>query len=464
MRRLQSRRARVVAVAGLVAGGVAGATTALLVGSAVAQRAEATPRAVVDATHVPPLLTLAGEPVSLTWDVHCAAPGIEDPEQACETAGSVFVRAAGHGDYQELPLRELDTHGFRHLAADVPAPLAAERDGLEYYAVLGPVSGESRLVVPPGGARAPYRVRRLVDPVEVDLDSHRFGETRAPSARVATARWGDGPLDVGLEEGHNLDPIGASSFDVDAAGTVFLLDEAHGRLLRWARGEKAPGRLPLSIDGRLADLTVAGDGSIYVLESVPPAGRSTAVVRRFDVHGRELDVIETAERTPTQIRLGPNGPVVLEQTSHQWMPVTVGGEPASPAVQRARGHSGRPLRGGGEVVVLRRDNEILVALVDSGAVRRSWRVTSDTALGEVQLAEPLGRRLLVVVRVYSESQSEFVALVLDRQGLDQRFTVDAADWAETAPLARFRLVGESLYRLGSSQAGAFVDRFDLEVR
>jgi hypothetical protein len=464
MRRLRSRRARVVAVAGLVVGCVAGATAALLVGSAIAQRTVATPRAVIDATHVPPLLTLAGEPVVLAWDVHCAPAGVEDPEQACETAGSVFVRPAGHGDYQELPLRELSTHGVRQLAADVPRPLANGRDGLEYHAVLGPLSGESRLVLPPGGAGAPYRVRRLVDPVEVDLGSHRFGETRSPSARVATARWGDGPLDVGLEEGRNLDPIGASSFDVDAAGTVFLLDQANGRLLRWAPGEKAPGRVPLSIDGRLADLTVAGDGSIYVLESVPPAGRSTPVVRRFDVHGRDLDVIETAERTSTQIRLGPNGPVVLEQTSHQWMPVAVGGEPTSPAVQRTRGHSGRPLRGGGEVVVLRRDNEILVALVDGGAVRRSWRITSETALSEVQIAEPLGRRLLLVVRVYSESRSEFLALVLGRQGLDERFTVDAADWAETAPLARFRLVGGSLYRLGSSQAGAFVDRFDLEVR
>jgi hypothetical protein len=463
MRRLQSRRARAVAVAGLAAGSFVGVATALLVGSAVAQRSEATPGSVIDATHVPPLLTLAGEPVSLTWDVHCAQAGVEDPEQACETAGSVFVRPAGRGAYRELPLRELGMNGLRQLAAEVPQTLANARDGLEYYAALGPVSGEDGLVLPPGGAGAPYRVRRLVDPVEVDLGSHRFGEPRSPVARVAAAHWGDGPLDVGLEEGRNLDPIGASSFDVDADGTVFLLDEAHRRLLRWAPGEKTPGRVPLSIDGRLADLTVAGDGSIYVLESVPPSGRSTPVVRRFDVHGRDLDVIETAERMPTQIRPGPNGPVVLEQTSHQWMPVAVGGAPTSPAVQRARGRSGRPLRGGGEVVVLRRDNEILVALVDGGTVRRSWRVTSEAAFGEVQLAEPLGRRLVLVARVYSESQSEFVALVLDRRGLDERFAVDASDWAETAPLARFRLVGGSLYRLGSSQAGAFVDRFDLEV-
>ena len=55
-------------------------------------------------------------------------------------------------------------------------------------------------------------------------------------------------------------------------------------------------------------------------------------------------------------------------------------------------------------------------------------------------------------------------MILDRKGLADRFTLDAADWAETAPLSRFRLVGKSLYRLGSTPAGVFVDRFDLEVR
>ncbi len=46
----------------------------------------------------------------------------------------------------------------------------------------------------------------------------------------------------------------------------------------------------------------------------------------------------------------------------------------------------------------------------------------------------------------------------------QQFAVASADWAETAPLSRFRLVGRSLYQLGSNAAGAFVDRYDLEVR
>jgi hypothetical protein len=41
--------------------------------------------------------------------------------------------------------------------------------------------------------------------------------------------------------------------------------------------------------------------------------------------------------------------------------------------------------------------------------------------------------------------------------------VEPSEWAESAPLARFRLAGSSLYQLGSTPAGAFVDRYDLEV-
>jgi hypothetical protein len=53
--------------------------------------------------------------------------------------------------------------------------------------------------------------------------------------------------------------------------------------------------------------------------------------------------------------------------------------------------------------------------------------------------------------------------VLDGDRLSEQFSVDAAQWAESAPLARFRLAGARLYHLGSTPAGAFVDRFDLEV-
>jgi len=131
--------------------------------------------------------------------------------------------------------------------------------------------------------------------------------------------------------------------------------------------------------------------------------------------------------------------------------------------QRQRGRAGRPLPGGGEVVVLRRGSEIRAALVGAGGVRRSWRISSETPLAEVQLAEPLGSRLLLVARVFTDDEDEFLVLLLDQKGVARQFALDSADWAETAPLARFRLAGSSLYQLGSTPAGLFVDRFDLEV-
>ena len=88
---------------------------------------------------------------------------------------------------------------------------------------------------------------------------------------------------------------------------------------------------------------------------------------------------------------------------------------------------------------------------------------SATPLGEVQLAEPLGNCVVLVIRPYTETQDEFLVLVLGDRGVERSFSVDSADWAETAPLARFRLVGSSLYQLGSTPSGMHVDRFDLEV-
>jgi hypothetical protein len=96
-------------------------------------------------------------------------------------------------------------------------------------------------------------------------------------------------------------------------------------------------------------------------------------------------------------------------------------------------------------------------------MERGWRVHSSTPLAEVQLAEPLGDGLLLVARTYTDTRDEFVAARLGRRGLVSSLSLDSADWAETAPLSRFRLAGSSLYQLGSSPAGVRVDRFDLEV-
>ena len=453
---------KLVPIAGLLAAVVAGATTFVVAGSAIAQGGAESTGPLLEATHLPPLLTTPGEQVELSYDAYCIDPDVEDAEASCAVEGSVFLRAGTKGEFRKLVLEKTGHAGSR-LGARVPEAIARSRVGFSYYAEIKAASGAAAMTLPAGGALAPHRSLPLERTVEVNLGTHRFGELSRPDERVANVAWGSGPNDAGLELERNLAPIGASAFDVDPSGTVVLLDQAHRRFLRWRNGSTLPTRVPVAIPGTLADMSLASDGTIYVLESVNRSG-TTPLVRRFDSYGRELGSTEIAERTSSQIRQGPAGAIVLQQPSSQWMPVASGGAPLEPESQRQRGRSGRPLRTGGEVVVLRRGNEIRVALTAPPGTRRSWRVKSDTALAEVQLAEPMGRQLVLIVRVFTDSEDEFEALVLSDEGIVARFSVDDADWAEAAPLGRFRLVGRSLYQLGSTPAGVFVDRFDLEVR
>ena len=281
-------------------------------------------------------------------------------------------------------------------------------------------------------------------------------------ARVAAATWGSGEEQAGLEAGGELQRVGASSFDVGVSGAVSLLDEANQRVLRFDPGRERPVPIPVAVRGTIADLAVDTDGVMAVLETVAD-GDETPVLRTFDPGGRLRTAVHVAERTTSTVEIGPDGPVVLEYPSGQWMPVTERGAGLSAGDQRRRARSGRPTRDGAELVVQRADGELRVAEVDARAVRRGWRVTSATSLGEVQLVRRLGRNVVVAFRVYTETRDEFEVLVLGDRGLVRRFSVDSTAWAETAPLARLRLHGSSLYALGSTPAGVYVDRYDLGV-
>ncbi len=462
--------ARPAALLGALTGLLAGTTALALAGGAAetvgaVARDEVTQRsapAEIEAVHLPPLLTLDGEDLTLEYGVFCVSDAVDGGEGTCEPEGAAYVRAAGRGPFSPLPLRAASSPEGRTLVAHVPEELAASPGGLEYYAVLRSGPDGPSVTVPAGAAHAPHRSLRLTAPVVVDLGSHAFGRPREADERVAQTTWGPGALEAGLEEGRNLSPIGASAFDVDRDGSVYLLDEAKDRVLVWERGRAAPRRVPVSVSGTLADLAVAPDGSMYVLETVGSA-TGGPLVRRFDADGRELERVATAERTASRIRMGDRGPIVLQQPSQQWMPVTSGGAIAGAQAQRERGNVGRRLPGGSEVVVLRVRDEVRVAVTGRDGARRSWLLRSRTPLGEVQLAEPLGQRIVLVVRTYTDDEAEFDVLVLDERGLVRRFAVTAAEWAETAPLGRFVLRGWSLYRLGSTAQGPFVDRFDLEV-
>jgi hypothetical protein len=169
------------------------------------------------------------------------------------------------GPFTAVPLRlDAQADEGRYVAA-VPQTIADSPAGFTYYAVIHDISNGATTTLPAGGADAPQQSLVLGSPAVVDLGAHHFGATRGADARVASASWGDGPRDVGLENGRNQAPIGASSFDVGAGGAVTLLDEAHRRLLRFS-GSTVSAQ-PLAIDGTIADIAVAPGGGVYVLET-----------------------------------------------------------------------------------------------------------------------------------------------------------------------------------------------------
>jgi hypothetical protein len=414
----------------------------------------------LEATHLPALLTDPSRSVELAYDVYCATSESE-ADRACDATGTVHVRAGASGPFRTIALRRDTDAGGLRLVAQVPYELATSRTGFGYFAVVESAGSGLSVTVPAGGAEAPHQSVALARTDALELGRHVFGRGRAADDRVAEAPWGSGPGHAGLEQGRNLAPMGGSSFDVDADGVVSLLDEANRRMLRWRSGAEMPEHVRLALRGTLADLSVGDDGTIYVLETAADGDRAQQL-RTFGADGAARGVVDLAEHG-SAVRMGPAGPVVLQQPAGQWMPATVNGRDVAPAQQARAGRAGRPHPGGSEVVVLREgENEVRAALLGASGTRRTWRVRSDTPLAEVQLADPYRDGLVLVVRTYTDDAAEFVVLVLDRKGLARHFSLDANDWAETAPVSRFRLVGASLYQLGSTPAGLFVDRFDLE--
>jgi hypothetical protein len=444
---MRRRNRRTTLCAAIAAGVVAG--TATVTAAETAIRREPSDHTFIAGAHLPPLLTASGEPVRLRYAILCGDDATLADGDPCDGGGDVYVRAGHAGSFTRLTLlRGADSREGRYFA-DVPADIAASPTGFSYYAVLRDDRTGATTMLPAAGAAAPQDSYPIGAAVSVALGAHRFAATQPATKRVVEARWGTAVGELGLTGGDTAARIGPSSFDVSADGTVTVLDEVNGRVVRWHRG--VASATPVDVPPALDDMAVAPDGSVFVADGTRAAGE-TPLLRTFGPDGRLRATTHLPERTWSQLRMSPDGPVVQEHPSEQWMPPS----------RAAGGKSGRRLADGSRLVVLRVGaDEIRVARIVNGAVHASWRVRSATPLGEVQLAEPMGNRLLLVAKVYTEADDEYDVLVLDADGVARRFSISSAAWAETAPLARFRLVGTTLYRFGSDAAGAFVDSYDL---
>ncbi len=338
------------------------------------------------------------------------------------------------------------------LAATVDVPA----QGLSYFAVIADGAGSS-MTVPAAGAAAPQRVWAVSVLTPVGLGTHTFGRLRKPDGRALAATWGAGAGALGLLTGRELARIGPSAFDVDRNGNVVVLDQVNDRLARYPAGGLAPSYRGIAFAGGEGDLAVGADGTAFVLDQ-----GAEPVVRSYSPSGALASTTAVHGTGADMLRSGPAGTFLHGYPGDMWKPVGGGvGALLKPDQQAAGARSGRLAEGGVEVVVRGGQNEAFFALVRGDRVLRAWRVSSPSTLGEIQLAEPFGDGMLVVLRVWTPTKAEFVALVLSPNGLADSFAIDSSQWAESAALGRFRLEGMTLYQLRSTSAGAEVVTFDL---
>jgi hypothetical protein len=331
-------------------------------------------------------------------------------------------------------------------------------EGFDYYAAIDDGRGSSASL-PAGGHDVPHHAWTVSGPTTVELAA-RWLHARAPDAFVARAGWGAGNRQAGVNRGREQARIGPSAFDVAPDGSVVLLDQANQRLAVYRRGADAPQQIPISFAGGEGDLAVGDDGTIYVLDDGGPAS-PTPLVRSFDASGRPMAGALLAEPVADMVRIGPGGPLVHSYPSEMWLPTGPGKPPFSAAKQVELARAGRTVAGGLEIVVHASPARARFALVRGERVVRSWLVKSPSRLGEVQLVEPYGDGLLVVVRLWNEIRAQFRVLRLAPGGLAGDFAIDRSEWAETAPLSRFRLRGTTLYQLRSGPSGIAIAAFEI---
>jgi len=437
-------------LAGFITGGLVG--VALLTINVVGN-ASGGPGAVrsqpagLDVLHTPPLLVSSGEPAALKYDTVCAPNGVEPPAP-CSPTGTLHVRAVGESTFADIPLIRGPDRLFSYA---VPEQLKSGA-GFEYYVTFQDGRGSS-VTVPAGGATAPEHAWIVSKWTTVDLGTHQFGATHTPDSVAANSGWGQAAGDLGLNDGREQSRIGPSGFDVAPDGTVVVLDQVNHRLARYRSGRVTHN--PIAFEGGEGDVAVADDGTAWVLDDGGTLG-PVPVIRAYDAGGRSVAQATLASQLGDMLRAGPNGPVVHSYPSEMWLPVGSGQSGHTPDQQLRGAHAGRPVVGGRQLVVSASPDAARFALVAGNKVISAWRVVSATNLGEVQLAEPNGGGVIAIVRLWTENQAEFQVLQLGQNGLMGSFAVTPAEWAESAPLSRFRLRGGTLYQLRSSPAGAQV--------
>ena len=366
--------------------------------------------------HQPPGLIVRGEAVTIL---------VQTDTTDFETPPSAFVYVRDEPGAPFTKLRLLDGGSRRR----VPDQFL---DGifLEDYVVVQDSGTDRTRRVPATGAFRSWI--RDAYPV-IDLGLHRFGHVRPPDSIVARASIGDGPHQVAWfcpPEGLCEYPW---SFDVGPRGEVWMLDPHHSRVVGWFPGHPAAPKRSIPISFGPADIAVGPQGTVYVM-----GVRGGDPIHRLRLYAfaPNGDLKWWHYLLPSifndHIRFGPDGILDCADSQFGWVPVTGhDGRPLTIDQQRRRALPDQPLANGMGLLYRNQSlHENRVALSNGdGTLRRGWRITSESPMGDfVGNGTPgaVDGDPVVVATVYRFQQhlSEHVVLRLSRNdGVLRRFNL-----------------------------------------
>jgi hypothetical protein len=291
----------------------------------------------------------------------------------------------------------------------------------------------------------------------VDMPSLPFGRVRLGRV-VLSLPWGSGAARAGLEPGNESDTVGPSSFDVDSAGRIYLLDALQQRLAVFEDG-RLTRQVPLSTGGMLFDVRVGDDGSADVV-----SGRSgsTWTVRTIDPSGKVGAPVSLGEAISARLRIAGRRAFADLLPLDAWIevPLPGGGPASSPSVR-----TGQPLASGAELLSVVGDDSVRMATLSGGEITSAIEARSSLPIADAPLVEPDGEGgYWLVVRVWQERPAADQYEVAHVRGstLISSFAISSRSFANAPFFNRFRLGPDgALYELTSSSEGIQVVRYEL---
>jgi len=463
----QMRKPKIVAL-GLAVGLVFGFVGAWSVGPALSEGTERSIAETLQVHHKQPSLVDRSKPLELVYDTICPwdeEAFMKNVASECKPTGDIFVRSEGSEVLQVYTLNPVE--GTPFLTATLPSEVTSH--SFTYFAEVRDEGSGSELVRIPDDPRTFHRAFPLDDSFDVMLENPKAFDQ--PDATVVRGSWGGEMSQFGLTGGNESGLDGPSAFGFDTDGSLVVLDQVNGRLIDFNLLGGVDGAVTIDHSGSLGDLAVGSDGVRYVMDD---SARADARVVALTPEGHSLVTAAPPALLPEKMSIVDGKLFILDAIRGSWSAAMDGGEvvvtemrsnglPLETAQRTAvldkmnLSGAGNP----GELVAWADANEAKFALVDGTRVIRSWRVSSERQIGEIQLALISDGALLVVLRTWNDTNSAFEILRLsDSELLDHR-VVETGDWAQSSVLGRFELnTRGELFQLRSSPDGFSIVRFD----